>query len=144
MLPPGYFLLAIVVMAAIDRFVRVGPEMTRPATLLGLVPIAIGFALGIIGNLQFRRHDTTIKPFEQSSTVVKAGVFSFSRNPMYLGMNLILLGVGVLLGSAAPFIVIPIFAWLMTILFIVKEEASLETQFGEDYLDYKRRVRRWL
>ncbi len=63
---------------------------------------------------------------------------------MYLGMALVLIGVAILLGSLSPFLVIPIFVWLITARFIKFEEKMLEDTFGLKYLDYARRVRRWI
>ena len=63
---------------------------------------------------------------------------------MYLGMVLMLVGVAILLGTGSPFLVVPVFMWLMTVRFIRVEETMLERVFGETFLEYKRRVRRWL
>ena len=72
------------------------------------------------------------------------GPYKFTRNPMYLGMAGILLGAAVYMGSITPFVVIPAFMALITERFIVPEEAKLEAAFGGQYLEYKKRVRRWL
>ena len=63
---------------------------------------------------------------------------------MYLGMALLLLGVAILLGSLSPFFVVPVFVWLITVRYIRFEEKMLEDTFGLKYLDYARRVRRWI
>jgi protein-S-isoprenylcysteine O-methyltransferase Ste14 len=63
---------------------------------------------------------------------------------MYLGMVLTLTGLGVCLGSLTPWVVIPVFVSLITVRFIRREEASLTEQFGEEFIDYKRHVRRWI
>ncbi len=63
---------------------------------------------------------------------------------MYLGGALIFLGLAILLGSALPFLVIPVMFWLVTMHFIQHEERDMERQFGSQYLEYKRKVRRWL
>lgn len=63
---------------------------------------------------------------------------------MYLGMVVILLGIAVLFGSISPFISIPVFIWLIQSNFIRLEEAALEEIFGDEYREYKTRVRRWL
>lgn len=76
--------------------------------------------------------------------MVMDGVFSFSRNPMYLGMVAILLGVAVGLGSTWALIVPPVFMGLIQTMFIRMEERILEEQFGAAYLAYRDRVRRWI
>jgi protein-S-isoprenylcysteine O-methyltransferase Ste14 len=63
---------------------------------------------------------------------------------MYLGMTLILVGIALALGSLTPWLVIPVFIWQITVRFIAAEERKLEATFGNSYLEYKRRVRRWL
>ncbi len=84
------------------------------------------------------------KPFEHSTHPITGGMYKVSRNPMYLGMVVILLGIAVLFGSISPFISIPVFIWLIQSNFIRLEEAALEETFGDEYREYKTRVRRWL
>ena len=85
-----------------------------------------------------------MRPFEPSTALVEDGPFRFSRNPMHLGMVLVLAGAFILLGSLSPLFVLPAFVWLLHTRFVVREEAHMERHFGDCYLDYKRRVRRWL
>ncbi|MCZ6678990.1 MAG: isoprenylcysteine carboxylmethyltransferase family protein [Candidatus Poribacteria bacterium] len=92
----------------------------------------------------FKQHQTTVKPFEESSALVTNGVFGITRNPMYLGLVLILFGLGVFTGTFIPFVVIPIFAVLMNVMFIKVEERMLEEKFGEAWLRYRSKVRRWI
>ena len=92
----------------------------------------------------FSRAGTTIKPFEESSALVTHGPYYFSRNPIYIGLVLVLIGVGLVMGTIAPFAVVPIFIWLIQRRFILPEEAMLEKTFGSVYVAYKRQVRRWL
>ncbi|NIO84348.1 MAG: hypothetical protein GTN53_27945, partial [Candidatus Aminicenantes bacterium] len=74
----------------------------------------------------FARAETAIRPFEESTTLVRSGMYRVTRNPMYLGMVLVLLGIALILGSLSTFLLIPLFAWLIQSLFIVHEEAMLE------------------
>ena len=98
----------------------------------------------ISARLFFHKHKTPIKPFGEPSALVLEGPFRYSRNPMYLAMVVILVGIAVSIGTVTPLVVIPVFAWLITRRFIVKEEEAMERRFGAEYLDYKRKVRRWL
>ena len=100
--------------------------------------------LNLPADRAFNKHDTTVKPFEESSTLLTDGVFGITRNPMYLGMTLILLGVAMLFGSAAPFAVVLFLAALLDRTFIAPEEQKLEDTFGERFRQYRRRVRRWI
>ena len=72
------------------------------------------------------------------------GLYRFSRNPMYLGMALVLVGVAILLGSLTPFGVVAFFVGWIHIQFIRREEEMLSTQFGQDWLEYKAQVRCWI
>lgn len=122
-----------------------GPAWLRfPWTTIGIPLIGAGATLAVVGSRLFERRGTTIKPFEESSVLVVEGPFSYSRNPMYLGMVAILLGTGFLLGTLVPLFVIPAFVVLIRTRFIHAEERALERTFGQEYLDYRRRVARWL
>jgi protein-S-isoprenylcysteine O-methyltransferase Ste14 len=112
--------------------------------LIGLLPLACGIGLNLIADRALHQANSTVKPFEASTTLITNGVFQISRHPMYLGFVLILIGLAVLLGSLIPYFVIPIFAILMDRIFIQVEERMLEKQFGQNWLVYKVRVRRWI
>ena len=115
-----------------------------PWTLLGLVPLITGIALNLFADNAFKKAQTTVKPFVKSTALIVSGVFCISRHPMYLGMCLILLGIGILMGTVTPMIVIPIFCVLMERIFIQTEEAMLAEQFGEQWTTYKTKVRKWI
>ena len=85
-----------------------------------------------------------MRPFEQSTALVTGGLFRYTRNPMYLGLVLMLLGAAVGFGTLSPFFAIVVFVWWIQSRFIVREEAFLAGIFGPEYLAYKARVRRWL
>ena len=106
--------------------------------------MVVGGILNLLADRQFKQRGTTVKPFEPSSALVTDGIFRYSRNPMYLGMYIFLAGLGIGLGSALPFLVIPVFAVWMNLKFVVPEEEMLARQFGDAYAEYAERVRRWL
>ena len=112
--------------------------------LIGLLPLVVGISINILADNQFKRANTTVRPFEESDWLVTTGLYRYSRNPMYLGMVLILFGVALLLGSLTPFGVLLLFFGYVDIHFIRREEQMLATQFGQDWLEYKARVRRWI
>jgi protein-S-isoprenylcysteine O-methyltransferase Ste14 len=115
-----------------------------PWRWLGLVPVLLSGVVAVTARSQFHRRGTTIKPFRPPTVLVTGGVFRVSRNPMYLALVLILLGIGIFLGTASPLIVLPLFVWLLTVNVIRREERSLAAQFGDAYARYKREVRRWI
>jgi len=115
-----------------------------PWSLLGLFPLVVGVILNLWADRSFKKHDTTVKPFLESTALVTTGVFRLTRNPMYLGMVTMILGVAILLGSAGPFLVVPILGIIFQRIFINPEERMLAATFGERFRQYRRRVRRWI
>ena len=143
-MPPIYLLLSLGAMVTLHYRWPLATWLFAPWKWFGLAVILLGLGIGLSGNFLFRRHRTTIKPGEVSSSLVTGGPFRFSRNPMYVGMTLMLLGTGTLCGTLSPFLVIPVFVMLIHYRFIIMEERMLETAFGEEYSQYMKRVRRWI
>ena len=142
--PPFYFLAALVLMWALDVLAPGGALLDWPAGLIGLLPLVVGSVLSFRAAGLFRRVGTPVRPGTEATVLVREGPFRFTRNPMYLGMVLILLGFALLFGSWTPLLVPPLFMALITVLFIRKEERWMEKAFGESYREYKRATRRWL
>lgn len=105
-----------------------------------------GAALNIAPKHRFRRAGTTVNPLrpESSSALVQSGLHGMSRNPMYLGHATLLFGLAMLLGNFAAFMATPLYIGWVTRFQIVPEERVLRAKFGTAYIDYCRRVRRWL
>ena len=144
LLPPVYFLGALALTALLHYILPAAPVIAAPWHFGGLVLIAMGLFLIVAPARTFQSRDTAIKPFEESSVLVQDGLFAVSRNPMYLGMVLVVLGVALLLRGAVPFVVPVVLAVVLYVRFIRFEEQALEHTFGDDYRAYKARVRRWL
>jgi len=143
-LPPTYLFVAIVVAAAL-YFLWPGPRVIGfPWNLLGLIPLVLGSALNLVADRAFKDHDTTVKPFLESSALITTGAFRACRHPMYLGFVLIVLGIALLMGTATPFLVAPALGTALELVFIRTEEKMLEERFGEEWLKYKARVRKWI
>jgi protein-S-isoprenylcysteine O-methyltransferase Ste14 len=113
--------------------------------------IAVAFAVAgaltsILGVASFRRAGTTVNPLNPaaSSTLVRSGIYAFSRNPMYLGFVIMLLGWGMYLSNALSLLFIPLFVLYMNRFQIEPEEDALRSRFGQEFDTYARRVRRWL
>ena len=143
-LPPTYFLLALVATVLLHFLWPVHRYWEIPLTLIGIAPLALGILLNVVADREFKRHQTTVKPFEQSSTLITAFPFSISRNPMYLGITLMLLGIALLFGSVSALLPVPAFAILMDRRFVRVEEQMLAERFGHEWKEYCTRVRRWL
>jgi protein-S-isoprenylcysteine O-methyltransferase Ste14 len=118
--------------------------LSPPYTWLGGVPLTAGVLLIAVSAGLFRRRNTTLNPFGESSALVQEGLYRYSRNPMYLGMLLVLSGVATGLGHLPAFIALPVFVAVVSRQNIRYEERALESRFGEDYRAYKQRVRRWI
>lgn len=111
---------------------------------IGFALIVIGFLLGLSAALAFRRARTTLDPYHPVSSIVTSGIYGFSRNPIYVGFLLMVIGIPLNAGTYWGIILAPIFILLCNKLVIEHEEGYLEKKFGEPYLNYKSRVRRWL
>lgn len=108
--------------------------------------VGVGMTIAILGVVCFRRANTTVNPLtpNASSTLVKDGIYQISRNPMYLGFLLVLIGWGFILANLLSILLSFSFVLYMNFFQIIPEERALATIFGDDFSDYKRRVRRWL
>lgn len=140
--PPAYMLLAAGLIYLASR-----GQSARPGwRWLGLPVIGIGLGLDIHALRAFRRHETTVNPFrpEKATQLVGQGAYRYTRNPMYLGMALILSGWSLLRASWSGLLVVPAFIWTLTQVQIIPEEKQLARTFGESYLAYLKQVRRWL
>ncbi len=113
---------------------------------LALILIAIGTGLIVAARLALDRAGTTWRPSEPGRTtaLVSSGVYRFSRNPIYLGMEIVLLSWAVVLASPAAALVSVLFVAYIDRFQIRPEEMTLAVALGEDYRDYLERVRRWL
>jgi protein-S-isoprenylcysteine O-methyltransferase Ste14 len=142
--PPTYF-AALLILSAASHFAYPAREVIEPPySYLGFLLIGFGAILNLWTDSLFKKSKTTVKPQKMPSALLVSGPFQISRHPMYLGMAAILLGEAVFLGSLTTFAFPLIFAILMEVLFMSAEENNLEKAFGKEYLDYKRRVRRWI
>jgi protein-S-isoprenylcysteine O-methyltransferase Ste14 len=144
MLPPAYLLSAIVAMALLHLALPLRQVAAFPGRLVGVLPLLLGLGLNVAADARLKRHRTTVKPFEKPASLVTTGVYRVTRNPMYLGFVLILLGVAILMGSLSAFFIIPPFAVLMEVVFIRREERMMEAALGREWLAYRAKVRRWI
>jgi len=144
LIPPVVLFGSIVLMLVLHWLMPGGRWLEAPWTLAGVVIIGLGATLTYTGHGQFTARGTSVKHHEPTTVLVTDGVFRLSRNPMYVGLTTILLGIAVGLGTLTPVFVVHLFPVWLTRRIIPREEATLEQQFGEEYRAYKARVRRWL
>jgi len=131
-------------MVLLHFLLPVAKILALPWRLLGIIPLALGVGINLIADKAFKGRNTTVKPLEKSTALITTGVFRLSRHPMYLGFFLVLLGIAALMGSLTPFGVVLVFAVFIDAVFMTHEERDLEATFGERWLAYKARVRRWI
>ena len=143
-IPPVWLLLTLMAMVALHFALPVVRLIPAPYRDAGWLAVIAGVAVSAIAASAFRRAGTPVVPFERSTALVTDGLFRYTRNPMYLGLVLVLLGVAVALGTLGAFLPIPVFVWIIRKWFIEGEERFLTEIFGEEYRAYQRRVRRWL
>lgn len=143
--PPKYFFIAILVMLGLKWMIPAAPLLSAPwYWAIGCVLVLLGTGCTGLGARLFSKAGTNLVPFSESTVLVTHGLYRFTRNPMYLGMVIALAGVALLLNERWPWLVLPAFAALIQLRFIRFEEELMESTFGDAYLAYKSRVRRWL
>jgi len=143
-LPPIWFFSALAGMALLHYFYPMPVSFLSAMKPIGWGVFGSAFVMAWLAKRRFDVAGTPVKPFTESTTVVEAGLFRFSRNPMYLALHLGLVGFAIAIGGSLPFVIIPFFFVLIKTQFIAHEERLMEERFGQNYLDYKSRVRRWL
>jgi len=144
-LPVLYSVATAVAMALARNYFPIAPMLAPPVGyIVGTVLIVAGIGVTVSAGVSFRQARTPLLPFEQSTTVVTTGLYRLSRNPMYVGMAMTLLGIASLMGRLSPFLLVAVFVAIIHFRFVLPEEKFLEGLFGTEYLDYKKRVRRWI
>lgn len=107
---------------------------------------AIGAGMALAGVVTFNLANTTANPMSpnKASSLVSHGIYSVTRNPMYLGVLIVLSGWSAYLGSLLSIVVLPGYVWYITRFQIIPEEIALERIFGQSFTEYQNNVRRWI
>ncbi len=146
--PPAMPLLAILLGIGLNRLwpLELGFELSAPARywIGGTILVGAILGLGFYSVILVRRTGQSENPWKPTTEIVNRGPFRFTRNPMYLQMVLGCIGFAIILTNIWILLLTPVAAWVLHRFAILPEEAYLERKFGEKYLSYKRRVRRWL
>ena len=142
---PDLFLFFIIVQIVLHYFLPLKKIVIYPYILLGIPLIILGLYLNWIwGAIKFRKEKTTLDPNVVPTRFVTEGPFKFTRNPIYFVMVITLFGISILAGSISTFI-IPIIFWILIDRRVISlEEKNMEKKFGKKYLDYKKKIRRWI
>jgi protein-S-isoprenylcysteine O-methyltransferase Ste14 len=142
--PLAWLLIALLAMYVLDRWLPIASLLPPPFHRLGLVFVVPGILILLQSGASFLKAKTGMLPFSEATTLVTGGMYCYTRNPMYLGMVLFLLGVAVYLGSLGALIPVAAFVWIIDRLFIRNEEIFLIGIFGDEFREYMKRVRRWV
>jgi protein-S-isoprenylcysteine O-methyltransferase Ste14 len=142
--PPLLFALPILVSIAIEWLSPTSFAGGSVRWISGSLFVVMGLALTISGFVTQRRAGTDPLPFRPTTRIVSHGLYRFTRNPMYVGFALCTFGVATLADSLWMVLAVPVGLILTDLLIVTREERYLERKFGQEYLAYKGRVRRWL
>ncbi len=143
MLPPTLALIYLLAMIGL-RLVWPGPVLFPPALILAGLPfIVAGGVITLAAEQAFKQARTPVNPLEVPQQLVMTGFYRYTRNPMYLGVVLILGGVWLMLGALSPLAGVLAFVVAADQVYIPYEEGKLLALFGQAYRDYQSRVRRW-
>ena len=114
--------------------------------IFGSFMIISGLIIILSAITLFKKYQTTITPLNPSNAtkLITDGIYKFSRNPMYLGLLLVLLGISIILNPTGGFILIPLFILYLNLFQIIPEENAMVDLFKGEFLEYKENVRRWI
>lgn len=143
-IPPVYLFATLLLMWLTHRYIPIFQYVYEPVAYLGIIAVLFGITMAGISAGMFKRAGTGLEPFDEATVLVTSGFYRFSRNPMYMGMFLMLLGVAFLMGSIGALLPILIFILIIRNNFVLGEERFMQATFGQQYLQYKSEVRRWI
>ena len=144
-IPPPIIALVMIVIIYLSSLI-IEPITFGYQTLISIFVAVVGLACAIPSFRLFAKHKTTISPFtpSETTTLVTDGMYRYSRNPMYLGLVLLNIAATIFFGTWLGVIIVVAFIFLLNLLQIIPEEEALIDIFGEEYIDYKKKVRRWI
>lgn len=144
LIPPLVYAVALLIGLGIEQLL---PLVSLPTTWragLAVVLIALSVLLVAPAVMRFRKADTPFDVRKPATTLITDGPYRYSRNPGYVALTLLYLGLGVLFSSGWVCVLVVPTVVIINVAVVRKEEQHLESRFGEDYLRYKSTVRRWL
>ncbi|CAN5875461.1 isoprenylcysteine carboxylmethyltransferase family protein [soil metagenome] len=142
--PPLIYLAALAAGLLVNSIYPVRSLPRGGSRVAGLPLVLGGLLIGLLGVREMRRAETNVDPYKPTTAIVERGPYRFTRNPLYVGMTLMYGGFSVLANALAPILLLPAVFAIMRRGVIEREERYLERKFGDEYLEYKGRVRRWI
>ncbi|MGH9372835.1 MAG: methyltransferase family protein [Vicinamibacterales bacterium] len=146
--PPLLLVGGFLVGLALERWLwRIRPStdgLRAPFLLAGWAAIVAGLSLAVWGLLVFFRGGTTVMPHSPARRLITSGPYRFSRNPMYVGLSAVYVGLSLVFDLTWPIVLFPLALLALYGLVVRRDERDLADAFGATYTQYSRRVRRWL
>ncbi len=146
-LPPPLFYVIIFFMSIYSQKAFPLPTMfleTSVAFMVGVLFVMMGLIIAIPALIKFFQTKNTLITIKPANSLQTSGIYSVSRNPMYLGLLILYTGIAFLQNNLWALLFIPIVLWVVTKFIIVKEEKYLGRNFGSEYTAYCKKVRRWI
>lgn len=143
-IPPTYLFISIFIIFLCYKYFPNYNIINFPYDLIIWLPIIILASYLIISSHMFLIKNNTTEKYNKSTCVVQNWLYKYSRNPMYLWFLLLIIWISFFLGNIISFISPIFFFSIINWMFIPYEEAKMEKELGQDYLEYKRKVRRWV
>jgi len=142
---PPYIAIALLLLSWLaSRYLQQFNLIKKPYNQIGILVFLVGISLLFWSFYLFKKNKTPIIPGKKPTFVVAEGPYTFTRNPMYLGVTIALLGAAIYFGNILSFLSPLIFFLIMNFYFVPLEEKLMEGLFGNKYLNYKKKVRRWV
>ena len=141
--PPFLTLFGLISQTFLDAYLPVVQAIVFPLWT-GSVVVVLGLSIIVYTISLFKRQQTDVMPDGNPSILITHGIYKITRNPIYLGMALILFGSAFLFGTLATFFIPPLFMATVDLIWIRFEEKNLESIFGNRYTTYKESVRKWI
>ena len=144
-IPPPIIALICIVINYLSTYL-INPIKFPNIEIIGGLILLLGVVTAVLAILLFKKEKTTVNPMkpEETTTLVTTGIFSITRNPMYLGLFLSISSTILFFGSWFGIIILMFFVWYINKFQIIPEEEAMEKLFGNKYSEYRQKVRRWI
>jgi protein-S-isoprenylcysteine O-methyltransferase Ste14 len=141
---PPLLALALLLVTLVLHFILPEERSVGWYQVIGLIVVVAGFGLSSFARAIFQARETTANPYGKPTALVVQPPYTWTRNPMYLGLATALIGLAIFFASIAMLLAPAVFFVVIDRMVIPQEEEKMEQLFGKDYVDYKNRVRRWI
>ena len=144
--PPLIYAIVFLFSVLVQRWIPLSTSFfkTQTAMIIGLILLATGLIFNIPALIQFIKTKNTIVTVKPATSLQTSGIYRLTRNPMYVSLLLFYAGIAFFIGNWWTVLLLPLLILVITFYVIRHEEKYLERSFGETYMEYKRRVRRWI